>query len=255
MSPPLLDLTHIKRQIGGLGILNDISLHIEPAEILGLIGPNGAGKTSLFNVISGQAAADSGQLSLAGQNITGLSVSQRARLGIARSFQTSRIFPELNVVDNLSMAIRVRLGSAYRWRQSRRHLANSHALATELLIGTSLTSKQEQCASTLSYGEQRILDVLICLAQQPRLLLLDEPTAGLSQAEALAIMELVHHHRQQCGVILISHDVDIVMQHCQRVAVLSQGSLIACDTPERVKQNPHAQQAYLGATVSSKVAA
>ncbi|MCX5591261.1 ABC transporter ATP-binding protein [Alcaligenes endophyticus] len=247
MNPPLLRLEHVNRQIGGLRILNDINLRVEPAEILGLIGPNGAGKTSLFNIISGQTAADSGQLYMAEQVITTLSVSQRARLGMARSFQTSRIFPELSLLDNLAMAIRIRLGSAYRWWRSKQSLVSSQALASELLQGTPLATKQEQMAATLSYGEQRILDVLLCLAQQPQLLLLDEPTAGLSQAESRAVMTLVHTHRHQCSILLISHDIDIVMQHCQRVAVLSQGNLLACDTPDRIKRHPLAQQAYLGA--------
>ena len=246
MSTALLQLHGIRRQVGGLRILDNITLSLQETEIMGIIGPNGAGKTSLFNVISGQNHVDQGQLTFAGQSITALSVAQRARLGIARSFQSSRIFPDLSILDNLALALRVRQGSAYRWWRASHWLHSSHTLAQNLLQHTELESRASVLAGSLSYGEQRILDVLICLAQQPNLLLLDEPTAGLSPAESQSIMRLTQRHSKTCGVLLISHDVDIVMEHCQRIAVLSNGQLLACDTPANIRQHAAVQQAYLG---------
>lgn len=252
MSQPLLELKQVSRNVGGLTILHNISLELMESEILGLIGPNGAGKTSLFNAISGQAPADSGLIKLATRPIHALKVDARARAGLARSFQTSRLFPELSLLENISMAVRLRQGSGYRWWRKHVWLERSYAQARELLRDSCLSKKTEQAANTLSYGEQRILDVLICLAQQPRVLLLDEPTAGLSQAEAETVMALVQQSRQACSIMLISHDIDTVMRHCDRVAVLSQGRLLICASPQEVARNQEAQKAYLGTELTTQ---
>lgn len=242
----LLSTRELALQVGGLSILTDVSLELRAGETLGLIGPNGAGKTTLFNIISGLTRPTGGQVLLQGQDLRSLGPIERARQGLVRSFQTSRIFPELTLLQNLSLAVRIKKYCGYQWWGRKAARAASQHAAQALLEHSALAGRGHQLASALSYGEQRILDVLIALAQQPRVLLLDEPTAGLSESESRDVMALVHARRGQCAVLLISHDIDIVFQECDRIAVLSGGMLLTCDTPEAVRQHAGARQAYLG---------
>lgn len=242
----LLSLHNVCLRVGGLDILNEVSLELRAGETLGLIGPNGAGKTTLFNIINGMAHATSGQVLFDGMDLRARSPIERAQQGLVRSFQTSRIFPELNLLQNLALAIRTRQGGAYRWWGGNAARRNSDTAAHTLLEHSTLAGRGHTLARNLSYGEQRILDLLIALAQQPRVLLLDEPTAGLSESEAQAVMALVHAMRGQCAVLLISHDIDIVFRECDRIAVLSSGVLLTAGTPHDVRRHPGARQAYLG---------
>jgi len=236
----------VHKHFGGFRAVDGASFEIAKGSITGLIGPNGAGKTSLFNVISGLLAPCSGQVRLGGRSLANKSPEARARWGMARSFQTSRIFPELSLLDNIALGLRACGPDGYAWWRGRARHHASLERASTLLAGTPLVSRGEQPAADLSYGEQRILDVLIALAQKPRLLLLDEPTAGLSAAEAQAIMALVRSAHNQCAILLISHDIDIVFSTSDRVAVLSQGSLLTIGEPAAVRAHPQAIRAYLG---------
>ncbi len=242
----LLSLHNIALRVGGLEILSDVSLDLHAGETLGLIGPNGAGKTTLFNIINGMAQPTAGQVLLDGKDLGAHSPIQRAQQGLVRSFQTSRIFPELNLLQNLALAVRVRTGCAYRWWGGHAARRQADTAAQALLAHSALAGRGQTPARNLSYGEQRILDLLIALAQQPRVLLLDEPTAGLSESESREVMALVHAMRGQCAVLLISHDIDIVFQECDRIAVLSSGVLLTTGTPEQVRRHDGARQAYLG---------
>nr|WP_321330927.1 ABC transporter ATP-binding protein [Alcaligenes faecalis] len=242
----LLSTRELALHVGGLDILTDVSLELRAGETLGLIGPNGAGKTTLFNIISGLATPSSGQVLLEGKNLRSLGPIERAKQGLVRSFQTSRIFPELSLLQNLALAVRIKKDCGYHW-WSRKSARNASQQAAEALLEHSaLAGRGHLLARSLSYGEQRILDLLIALAQEPRVLLLDEPTAGLSESESREVMALVHAMRGQCAVLLISHDIDIVFQECDRIAVLSSGTLLTCDTPDAVRQHAGARQAYLG---------
>lgn len=245
-SRPLLELKHVSKRFGALRVLDDVSFDIHAGETVGLIGPNGAGKTSLFNVISGLLAPCDGQVWLDGRNLGRKRSETRARLGLARSFQTSRIFPELSALDNIALALRARGSGAYAWWHGRRHHDASLERAQALLDGTPFAARSHRPAADFSYGEQRILDVLIALAQDPVLLLLDEPTAGLSASEAQAIMALVRSEHARCAILLISHDIDIVFSASDRVAVLSLGRLLTIAEPAAVRAHPEAIRAYLG---------
>lgn len=242
----LLSTRELALHVGGLDILTDVSLELRAGETLGLIGPNGAGKTTLFNIISGLATPSSGQVFLEGKDLRSLGPIERAKQGMVRSFQTSRIFPELTLLQNLALAVRIKKDCAYHWWGRKAARAASQEAAEALLEHSALAGRGHVLGRSLSYGEQRILDLLIALAQQPRVLLLDEPTAGLSESESRAVMALVHAMRGQCAVLLISHDIDIVFQECDRIAVLSSGTLLTCDTPDAVRQHEGARQAYLG---------
>lgn len=242
----LLSTRELALHVGGLDILTDVSLELHAGETLGLIGPNGAGKTTLFNLISGLATPSSGQVFLEGKDLRSLGPIERAKQGMVRSFQTSRIFPELTLLQNLALAVRIKKDCAYHWWGRKAARAASQKATEELLEHSALSGRGHVLARSLSYGEQRILDLLIALAQQPRVLLLDEPTAGLSESESREVMALVHAMRGQCAVLLISHDIDIVFQECDRIAVLSSGALLICDTPDAVRQHKGARQAYLG---------
>ncbi|MGE8588207.1 MAG: ABC transporter ATP-binding protein [Alcaligenes sp.] len=242
----LLSLRGVALRVGGLEILSCVDLDLQAGETLGLIGPNGAGKTTLFNIINGMARPSAGQVLLDGADLRARSPIQRARLGLVRSFQTSRIFPELNMLQNLTLAVRLKKGCAYRWWGRGAARRDSEAAALALLEHSTLAGRGHIPARSLSYGEQRILDLLIALAQQPRVLLLDEPTAGLSESESREVMALVHAMRGQCAVLLISHDIDIVFQECDRIAVLSSGSLLTTGTPAQVRRHAGVRQAYLG---------
>lgn len=242
---PALLLQDIHQRFGALHVLRGVTLALHRGETLGLIGPNGAGKTSLLNVISGFAQADAGQVMLAGRDISRLAPQARARLGLVRCFQSSHVFPEHSVRDNLVLALRASVGSA---RGVRAHgpLARSRAQAHALLGQTPLRGLGGVPARDLSYGQRRLLDLLIALAPKPALLLLDEPTAGLSTAEAAQAMQVVQDLCPHSTTLLVSHDLDIVFAHCDRIAVLNQGQLVTVGSADAIRSDEAAQKAYLG---------
>lgn len=243
---PLLSLQHISKRFGALQVLDDISFDVMPGETLGLIGPNGAAKTSLLNIVNGFSRADTGRLLLDGRDILPLAPGKRARLGMARCFQSSRIFPEHSLIDNLAFAIRIARGGAYRLFDRGASLARSREQAAAMLSQTLFRQQLHVPAGALSYGSQRLVDLLIALAGEPTLLLLDEPTAGLSRAESAEAMQLLHRFCAHSTRLLISHDLDLVFAHCQRIAVLNAGRLVAIDTTEAIRRHEGAQRAYLG---------
>ena len=241
---PILTLNGVGKSFGAVTVLQDIDLDVRRGETLGLIGPNGAGKTTLFNLIGGLHAPDTGRIRFRGGDLAPRSPAARARMGLVRTFQKSLVFPELSVQDNIAMAVRASQGTGYSLRRSAHVLARSHALS---LIDTSpLKGRHAEPVSGLSYGEQRIVDILIALAQKPLLLLLDEPTAGLADTEARTLLALVRRQHARISIVLISHDIDIVFQTCDRVAVLDLGKLLVVDAPRNVVEHPAARAAYLG---------
>ncbi len=245
MSGHLLRIENVGIAFGGLKVLTDVNLSMKEGEVMGLIGPNGAGKTTLFNIVTGFLSPSHGEVVFEGIRITQTRAAQRVRMGIVRTFQKSMVFPDLSVTENLALALRSRT-DGYSWWRSGAALAAADAKALEILRRAGMADRARRIVSSLSYGDQRIVDVLISLAMEPKLLLLDEPTAGLSKAEGEHLIEVI---RALCGntsLVLVAHDLDIVFSVCDRVAVLDLGRMIACDTPDGIRAHEGAQAAYLG---------
>ena len=253
IAPPLLELQQISRQFGGLQALREVSFSIQEGEIFGLMGPNGAGKTTLFNILSGITPASSGSIHWRGQSLQGLSPERHNRLGIARTFQNLRLFEGLSVLDNVVAALH-RLPQGHgldallntpRFRASQAEL---HQRALLLLEELGLADQAHRQAGALAYGDRRRLEIARALATSPTLLLLDEPAAGMNPSEKEQLCALLAKLRQRHGLtlIVIEHHVPLLMQLCQRLAVLDFGELIAIGPPHVIQGDPRVIEAYLG---------
>ena len=248
----MLTLSSITKNFGGLQVLQDISLAIPERGIFGLIGPNGAGKTTVFNLITGLLAPSSGTIEFHAQPLNGLAPHQITRRGIARTFQNIRIFKEMSLTENVLVAMgRQARYSALRvlWPSSSLRAAQrkERGQAKELLARVGLADKANLLAGGLSYGEQRRLEIARALATAPKLLLLDEPAAGMNGAEKQQLMEeIVRLEESGLSLLIIEHDMRFVMGLCQQIAVLNFGQLIAHGTPEAIRANATVVEAYLG---------
>jgi branched-chain amino acid transport system ATP-binding protein len=248
----MLTLSSLTKNFGGLQVLQEISLTVPERGIFGLIGPNGAGKTTVFNLITGLLTPSSGTIEFHGQALNGLPPHQITRRGIARTFQNIRIFKEMSLTENVLVA----MGRQARYSALRVILPSSslreaqhreHSEAKELLARVGLADKSEFLAGRLSYGEQRRLEIARALATAPKLLLLDEPAAGMNGAEKQQLMEeIVKLEEQGLSVLIIEHDMRFVMGLCREIAVLNFGRLIAQGAPEAIRANPDVVEAYLG---------
>jgi len=244
--PLALAITGLSRWFGGLRALEKVDLSLAPGERRGIIGPNGAGKTTLFNLIAGEVAPTAGRISLFGNDVTRLPPQRRAALGLARTFQVNTLFPNLTVSENLLLAVqgttKAKL-SLHRPISSYRHL---HEQAQALLESVGLPGAGETIARTLSHGEQRQLEVALALASRPRILLLDEPTAGLSLAESQRLTGLLKRLERSMSLLVIEHDMDVVFDVTERITVLHEGQVIAEGGPDEVKTNRLVKDIYLG---------
>jgi branched-chain amino acid transport system ATP-binding protein len=237
----------VSRHFGGLKAVSDVTLTVEPGARHAVIGPNGAGKTTLFNIISGEFPPSSGSITLNGQNITKLTSHQRAALGIARTFQITRLFPELTVIDNALLACAALDRRKFTMFRPLSGYSEFTARAARLLDQFELSNVRDEQARHISYGAQRRLDVALALAGHPRLLLLDEPMAGLSTPERVAMRGLLEQLDPSIAVLLIEHDMDVAFSFAARVTVLHQGKVLADGSRDEVSANDLVQQAYLGA--------
>jgi branched-chain amino acid transport system ATP-binding protein len=241
-----LVIERLCKNFGGLQALHDLSLEIRPGERRAIIGPNGAGKTTLFNLIGGQLSPSSGRISLFGREVTKLPPFRRAALGLARTFQITALFPNLTVMENMLLAVQA-LDSVrfvlYRPLTSYKHLLSK---ARSLLEHWNLWEKRHALVRQLSYGEQRQLEILLAVAHLPRVLLLDEPTAGLSAAETQQVVAMIQHLDPSITVLLIEHDMDVAFQVAQHITVLHQGRLLADGAPEAIRRDPTVAEIYLG---------
>ncbi|NLN86180.1 MAG: ABC transporter ATP-binding protein [Syntrophomonadaceae bacterium] len=252
----ILEMTKISEEFGGLRAVDNVSLSVLPREILGIIGPNGAGKTTLFNIITGIYVPTEGQLLFKERRIDGLAPHDIARLGIARTFQNIRLFGKLSVLDNVRVGRYGVTRSGFwsgllRLPGGRREEKETELRAIELLELVGLADKRHEYAQYLAYGEQRRLEIVRALALDPSLLLLDEPGAGMNAGEKEELMAFVRSIRDQLEltIILVEHDMNLVMNICERIAVLNYGRKIAEGTPAQVKNDEQVIQSYLGAGV------
>ncbi len=252
-APPLLRVDGLSKRFGGIVALEGYQVRLFEGDLVGLIGPNGAGKTTVFNLLSGVMRPTAGRIRFAGRDVTGQRPDRRAFLGIARTFQNIRLFPALSVVDNVRVALHRRLGCGLwptllhtrSFRNSEREIA---ARADRLLSLLDLADAALEPAGVLPYGLQRRLEIARALAASPRLLLLDEPTAGLNPSETEALAALLRRIHAEFGLTLlvVEHDMHLIMGLCHRIQVLDRGRVLMEGTPEAVRTDPRVVEAYLG---------
>jgi branched-chain amino acid transport system ATP-binding protein len=242
----VLELRNVCKHFGGVVATDDVTLEVARGEVHALIGPNGAGKTTLVGQISGMLPVDSGRIVFEGEDVSRLKAHARVRAGIARSYQVTSLFRRFSVLENLALAVQARSGSSFSfWRP----LAAETALAEEareIASQVDLQDKLDEQAGNLAHGEQRALEVGLALATKPRLLLLDEPMAGMGPQESARMIALIERLRSHLTVLLVEHDMDAVFRLASRITVLVNGRLIASGAPQAIRVDPEVRRAYLG---------
>jgi branched-chain amino acid transport system ATP-binding protein len=244
----LLRAENVSKHFGSLIAVNNISMTVEPGELRAIIGPNGAGKTTFFNLITGFFTPTSGRIIFDGSDVTHLAPAQRVWSGMARTFQITEIFPELTVRENLRISVEVASGLRLRAWLSQSDDGSIRERVSELLVMGGLTDKAERPVGELSHGDQRATEIMMALALKPRLLLLDEPTAGMGDQETYDITQLIRrlHKDSKLTIVLIEHDMRVVFHLADRIMVLDQGKFLAEGTPQEIAGNESVQTAYLG---------
>jgi branched-chain amino acid transport system ATP-binding protein len=244
----LLSVEHVSRRFGSLVAVDDVSMAVEAGELRAVIGPNGAGKTTFFNLISGFLRPTSGHIVFDGEDITQLLPARRVWRGIARTFQITEVFPELSVFENLRIAAEVAAGYRRKAWLSRAAGAAIAARVAELVEMGRLGEVRGRLVGELSHGDQRATEIMMALALQPRLLLLDEPTAGMGEEETRAVTELILrlHRAGGLAIVLIEHDMRVIFHLAERIMVLAEGAVLAEGTPAEIAANEEVQAAYLG---------
>jgi branched-chain amino acid transport system ATP-binding protein len=247
----MLELRNVSKRFGGVVATDRVTLEVARGEVHALIGPNGAGKTTLIGQISGSVAIDAGEIFFLEQNITRSRQHERVRAGLARSYQITSIFSRFTVLDNLALAVQARSGSSFSfWRPvsvQRELFEEARAIADEV----GLSQKADFLASSLAHGEQRALEVGLALATRPKLVLLDEPMAGMGPEDSQRMIALIGRIRAQVTVLLVEHDMDAVFRLADRISVMVDGSLIATGSPEKIRMNQEVRKAYLGDEVAA----
>ena len=242
----LLQIEQLSKSFGGVKAVREVSFSVRAGELLALIGPNGAGKTTTFNMVGGQLAPDSGSVLLGGENIAGLAPRQIWRKGVGRTFQIAQTFASFTVIENVQMAL---LSADRRiWQFWPRAGSHRRADALALLDSVGMAEQADRACSELAYGDVKRVELAMALAHAPKLLLMDEPTAGMAPAERVALMQLTRRIAQerQMGVLFTEHSMDVVFGQADRVAVLVRGKLLAEGTPLQIRDDERVQQAYLG---------
>ena len=248
---PIIETRELSIRFGGNLAVNRVNLKVEPHSLKSIIGPNGAGKTTLFNLLSGQYRPTSGKVLFKGQDVTGLDPTRRTKLGIGRSFQLTNIFPTLTVLENVRLALQAKAGVGLNFWRHYRDFPELEERAYRFLGKVLLEKRWDAEAATLTHGEQRKLEIAILLALDPEILLLDEPTAGMSLEEVPTILELIQAIKdsRRRTILLVEHKFDMIMTLSDSIAVLKEGRLICDDTPEAVACNQEVMEAYLGGGV------
>lgn len=244
MSSKLLEVKGLSKAFLGIKANDDVQLSIHAGEVHGLIGPNGAGKTTAISLLSGELRPDSGQVFMDGKDITNLSAWRRIHMGLARSYQISRIFPDMTLLQNVQISLQIAHGHSFRFVAPAFGSHGDEALAMLAKLG--LEDRAHDLASSLAHGLRRELELAVILARKPRMLLLDEPMAGMGKTESIRITQLLEQLRGQVTMLLVEHDMDVVFQLADRISVLVQGHVVATGTPEDIAKNPQVRAAYLG---------
>ena len=246
MASPLLQVESLVKNFGALRATDHVSFDLSPGEIHALIGPNGAGKTSFVAQVSGHLSPDAGRIVFNGNDVTHTSVHERVACGLARSFQITRLFKSFTVRDNIALSVQARSGSSLSFWRPVAAEAALYGEADAILERLMLIDKADSLASELSHGEQRVLEIGLALATRPRVLLLDEPMAGVGPDESRRLVTLINSLKAECAILLVEHDMEAVFQLADRITVLVNGAVIATGTPDAIRNNPQVVAAYLG---------
>jgi branched-chain amino acid transport system ATP-binding protein len=244
----VLETRALGRAFGALQAVAGVSVSVQRGELRAVIGPNGAGKTTLFHLVSGLLAPTSGRVVFRGEDVTALPAPVRCRRGISRTFQLTSIFPELSVLENVRVAVQLKGGGNFRLLGGGTLLGESERQARESLATLGLLDRADVPAATLPHGDQRLLEIAMAVAQEPELLLLDEPTQGLSPEDTAATVDVIRRiaRERRLTILLVEHDMDVVFDLAERISVLHFGQLIAEGTPDEIRANADVQKAYLG---------
>jgi branched-chain amino acid transport system ATP-binding protein len=246
----VLKVEDLSKRFGGINAVNDISFRLEVGERVAIIGPNGAGKTTLFNLINGQLSPSKGRIHFFGQDITALPTHRRAHLGQARAFQTISLLLNLTVLDNALLTLHGTRPHRFKMFHPVKDFKDVFEDGVHALNALGLWEKRDEPVSSLAYGEQRRLEIGLGLAMQPKLLLLDEPSAGLTIDESSDIVEIITNLRQDMTVLIVDHDMDMVFEIAERIIVLHYGQVIADGTPEEIEADQHVREIYMGVEAS-----
>jgi branched-chain amino acid transport system ATP-binding protein len=244
----LLRVEEVSKHFGSLVAVNGVSMTVEPGELRAVIGPNGAGKTTFFNLISGFLTPSSGRIEFAGDDVTTMLPARRVWRGMARTFQITEVFPELSVGENLRIPVEVAAGFRLSPWMTKKSDGEVRARVTELMEMGGLTGKADRLVGELAHGDQRATEIMMALALKPRVLLLDEPTAGMGDQETYDITQLIRklHKDQKLTIVLIEHDMRVVFHLADRIMVLAEGKMLAEGTPKEIAASEVVQAAYLG---------
>ena len=245
MSSPILEVENVTKRFGNFVALNQVSVAFQPGKLTAIIGPNGAGKSTFFNVVSGLFAPTEGRIRFQGRDITGLAQHEFARIGIAKSFQITNVFKQLSAHENVRVAAQMRASrfALLRPRDSMKALIEQ---ADALLERVGLAALRNKTAADLAHGQQRALEIAMALASDPLLLLMDEPTAGMSPEETVVMMRLIVELSQERTLVLVEHKMKLVMGLCERLIVLHHGEFLAEGTPDEIRNNSDVRRVYLG---------
>ena len=246
MTAPSLTVDGLVRYFGGLKATDEVTLQVRPGELHAIIGPNGAGKTTLINLLTGELASDGGRILIGDVDVTGQPIQQRVQLGLLRSYQITSVFDSFTVRENICLAARRKRGVRMAvWKPLVRD-SETMEVARRIMAECQLQHVADEAAANLAYGQRRQLEIAMALAADPRLLLLDEPMAGMGPGESLQLVELITRLRGSTTILLIEHDMEAVFQLAERISVLVFGRIIASGDAEEIRRNPEVKKAYLG---------
>jgi branched-chain amino acid transport system ATP-binding protein len=246
VAEPLLKVDSLTKRFGGVVASDNVVLEVRQGELHAIIGPNGAGKTTLIGQLTGELAPDAGKVHFEGQDITALPVHQRSAMGLGRSFQITSLFRDFTVLDNVALAIQAHAGNSFRFWRDARTESDLREPARAALVRVGLAHRENDIVANMSHGEHRQIELAMALAGKPRLLLLDEPMAGLGPDESARMVAMLRELKKEVGILLIEHDMEAVFALADRISVLVYGRVIACGLPDEIRANAEVRKAYLG---------
>jgi len=249
---PIFAVENLEKHFGGLKVTQNVSLSMAQGDRIALIGPNGAGKTTFVNLVTGQIPPDSGRVLLAGEDVTRLSATQRVRKGLVRTFQVTRLFSDMTPQEHVALALLQRQGKSGRMFGTYADMPDIVAQSRTILATLGLTRVADEKVREIAYGQQRLLEIALAMALQPKVLLLDEPAAGVPHSDTVLIEQALAQLPPELAVLMIEHDMDFVFRFAQRVVVLAAGAIIFDGTPQEVAADPRVREAYLGSYADAR---